>query len=63
VFVGNTVVEVAVGVKPGHIVPVGVFVGDTDGVTLAVGVLEGVILGVTGNGILYLLNYIVSSFS
>jgi hypothetical protein len=40
-----------VGVKPGHTVPVGVFVGVCDAVILGVGVLDGVLLGVGGNGI------------
>ena len=63
VCVGVGVFDVAVGVKPGQAVPVGVIVGVIDGVKLIVGVLLGVCDGVTGNGILYLLDYIKSSFS
>jgi hypothetical protein len=49
--VGVDVIEVEVGVNPGHTVPVGVIVGVCDAVILGVGVLDGVLLGVGGNGI------------
>jgi hypothetical protein len=47
------VIDVAVGVKPGHTVLVAVIVGLIDGVKLIVGVMLGVGVGVYLNAITY----------